>query len=189
MAILRDIVLCVRSPVRGGVVERELDHELRFHLEHEIAKNIGRGMSESEARRTAVLDLGGFEQIKEETRDARGISFIETPMNDLRYAFRTLRNSPAFAAVAIISVALGIGANTAIFQLVDAIRWRALPIDNPRELTEVRIADMSGARGSQQRENAVTYPIWEQIQRRQQTFSAVFAWTNAEFNLSPKGEV
>jgi hypothetical protein len=187
--MLRDIVLRLRSLFRRGAVERELDQELRFHLEREIARNVAGGMSESEATRRAKLALGGFEQIKEETRDARGVRFFETAFGDLRYAFRTLRNSPGFTAVAVISLALGVGANTAIFQLVNAVRLRTLPVKNPQELVEIHIADMSGARGGVQRKDAVTYPIWEQIRKRQEGFSGVFAWTNASFNLSPKGEV
>jgi putative ABC transport system permease protein len=187
--MLRDVVLRVRSLLRRGAVEREMDQELRFHLEREISKNIGRGISENEATRTAKMDLGGFEQVKEESRDARGVSFLETTISDVRYGFRILRKSSAFTTVAVLSLALGVGANTAIFQLIDAIRLRTLPVNNPQDLAEVRIADMRGARGGQQRENAVTYPIWEQIQKRQEAFSGVFAWTDAEFNLSPKGEV
>lgn len=187
--MLRDIVLRLRSLLHRGAVERELDQELRFHLEREAAKNVTHGMPESEATRRAMLDLGGLEQAKEEARDARGVSFFEATIGDLRYGLRTLLNSPAFTAVAVISLALGVGANTAIFQLVNAVRLRTLPVKNPQELVEIHIADMSGARGGVHRKDAVTYPIWEQIRKRQQGFAGVFAWTNAEFNLSPKGEV
>ena len=184
--MLRDLVLRMRSLLRRGAVERELDEELRFHLEREIAKNMARGMPESEAARKAKVDLGGLEQVKEEGRDARGVSFFETAIRDLRYAFRILRKSPAFTAVAILSLALGVGANTAIFQLIDAIRLRALPVNDPQDLAEIRIADMTGARGAVGRQDAVTYPIWEQIRKRQKAFSGVFAWSDAEFNLSPR---
>jgi putative ABC transport system permease protein len=187
--MLRDIVLRLRSLFRRGAVERELDQELRFHLEREITRNIAGGVSETEATRRAKLALGGLEQIKEETRDARGVRFFETAFSDLRYAFRTLRNSPGFTAVAVISLALGVGANTAIFQLVNAVRLRTLPVKNPQELVQVHVADMSGARGSVQATDAVTYPIWEQIRRHQHAFSGVFAWADMSFNLSPKGEV
>jgi hypothetical protein len=129
--MLRDFVLRVRSVLRRDAVEREMDQELRFHLEREIGKNIDRGMSENEATRRAKMDLGGFEQVKEESRDARGISFFETTISDLRYAFRILRKSSGFTTVAVLSLALGVGANTASFQLIDAIRLRTLPVNTP----------------------------------------------------------
>lgn len=187
--MLRDIVLRLRSLVRRGAVEQELDEELRFHLQREVEKNMVRGMSEPEAMRKAKVGLGGFEQVKEQSRDARGVSFFETAIRDLRYAFRVLRKSPAFTTVAILSLALGVGANTAIFELIDAIRLKTLPVSNPRDLAEIRIADMTGARGAVSGEDALTYPIWEQIRKRQRAFSGVFAWSDAEFNLSPRGEV
>lgn len=109
---------------------------------------------------------------------------------DLRYGIRMLLKNPAFTAVAVLSLALGIGANTAIFQLLDAVRLRSLPVRAPEELVEVRIPDMTGARGSfSTRYNAVTNPVWEQIRDRQQAFSGIFAWGPATFNLAQGGEV
>ena len=109
---------------------------------------------------------------------------------DLRYGIRMLRKNPSFTAVAILSLALGIGANTAIFQLLDAVRLRNLPVRAPQELAEVRIKDMTGARGSfNSRYNAVTNPVWEQIKERQQSFSGIAAWGNTTFNLAQGGEV
>ncbi|HZS57098.1 MAG TPA: ABC transporter permease [Bryobacteraceae bacterium] len=187
--MLRDLFLRLKSLFRRSAVERELEQELRFHLEQEIAKNLSRGLSESEATRRANLDLGGLEQMKEESRDARGVWFLETAVNDLRYAARILRKSPGFTTVAVLSLALGVGANTAIFQLINAIRLRTLPVNDPQNLAEIRIADMTDARGAQQRHYGLTYPLWEQIGKRQDVFSGAFAWADAEFNLSPQGEV
>lgn len=185
----RDILLRLRSLLQRVAVERELDEELRFHLEHEIARNKLRGLSPAEAERKAKLDLGGFEQIKEQSRDARGVSLLETIAGDLRHGSRVLRNSPVFTAIAVISLALGVGANTAIFELVNAVRLRTLPVKDPQQLVEVLIPDTRDARGARQRDNALTYPLWEQVQKRQHTLSDVFAWANAEFNLSPQGQV
>jgi putative ABC transport system permease protein len=109
-------------------------------------------------------------------------------MRDLKYAARTLWKSPAFTLVAVVSLALGIGANTAIFQLLDAVRLRTLPVKAPQELVEVRIPDMSAARGNWLRENSVTNPLWEQIRRRQQVFSQIFAWADDGFNISSDRE-
>lgn len=107
---------------------------------------------------------------------------------DLSYAPRILRRSPVFTMVAIGSLALGIGANTAIFQLLDAVRLRTLPVASPQDLAELRIDDMTHARGDWLRDNALTNPLWEQIRRRQQVFSEIFAWADEELNISPGGE-
>jgi putative ABC transport system permease protein len=109
---------------------------------------------------------------------------------DLRYGVRMLRKNPGFTMVAIMSLALGIGANTAIFQLLDAVRLRMLPVKAPEELAEVRIADPLGMRGSfNSWHPTVTNPIWEQIRDRQAGFSSVFAWGTDVFNLAQGGEV
>jgi putative ABC transport system permease protein len=109
---------------------------------------------------------------------------------DLRFGIRMLLKNKSFTAVAVLSLALGIGANTAIFQLLDAVRLRTLPVKAPQELAEVRIADMTGARGNFSSSFAtVTNPIWEQIRDRQQAFSGVLAWSTDGLNLSPGGEV
>ena len=108
---------------------------------------------------------------------------------DLRYGARMLVKNKSFTAVAILSLALGIGANTAIFQLIDAVRLRTLPVRAPQELAEVRLADMKGARGGFVRSPSVTNPIWEQIRDRQQVFSGIFAWGTDNVNLAPGGEV
>src|SRR5262249_21871119 len=109
--------------------------------------------------------------------------------HDLRFGARMLLKNKSFTTVAALSLALGIGANTAIFQLIDAVRLRTLPVKAPQELAEIRIADMTGARGNFNSPHpAVTNPIWEQIRDRQQAFSGVFAWGADSFNLSPGGE-
>src|SRR5208282_4570714 len=107
---------------------------------------------------------------------------------DARYAARMLRLNPGFALVAIVSLALGTGANTAIFQLLDAIRLRSLPVQAPQELTEVRIEDMAEARGNWLRQAALTYPLWERIRDGQQEFSGTFAWASETLNITASGE-
>src|SRR4030095_6071669 len=110
-------------------------------------------------------------------------------IKDFSFALRMLRKSPGFTAVAVLSLALGIGANTAIFQLLNVVRLKTLPVKAPQELAEVRIVDMDGARGSfSTRYNAVTNPIWENLRGRQQGFSGIAAWGTATFNLAQGGE-
>ncbi len=111
-------------------------------------------------------------------------------IHDLRFGIRMLLKNPGFTAVAVLSLALGIGANTAIFQLLNAVRLKTLPIKNAQELTQIRLTDNSGTRGSKPaRYPAVTNPIWEQIRDRQQGFSGLVAWGSAAFNLAQGGEV
>ena len=110
-------------------------------------------------------------------------------IQDLRFGVRMLLKHKGFTAVAVLSLALGIGANTAIFQLLDAVRLRTLPVKAPHELVELRMADMKGARGGIWREPSLTFPIWEQIRDRQQGLSGVFAWGTDSANLAPGGEV
>jgi putative ABC transport system permease protein len=110
-------------------------------------------------------------------------------IQDVRFGVRMLLKHKGFTTVAILSLALGIGANTAIFQLVDAVRLRTLPVRAPQELVELRMADMKGARGGFWRSPSVTYPIWEQVRDRQQALNGVFAWGTDTANLAPGGEV
>ena len=111
-------------------------------------------------------------------------------IHDLRFGIRMLLKNPGFTAVAVLSLALGIGANTAIFQLLNAVRLKTLPVKNAQELTQIRLTDNSGTRGSKPaRYPAVTNPIWEQIRDRQQDFSGLVAWGSAAFNLAQGGEV
>ena len=119
------------------------------------------------------------------------IASLDAAWRDLRYGARLLRRSPGFAVVAILSLALGVGANTAIFQLLDAVRIRTLPVANPQELMEVRIANTAGGGRTGQfsgRRPSLTSPLWEQLRDRQQAFSGVFAWSGTQFNLTSGGE-
>src|SRR5215471_9877736 len=110
-------------------------------------------------------------------------------LQDLRYAVRTLRNNLGFTLVAVLTLALGIGANTAIFQLLDSIRLTALPLKNPNQLAEVRIIQPHGRTGNfTSLHPNLTYPQWEQIRTQQQGFSGMFAWAGNRLNIAPSGE-
>jgi len=168
---------------------QQLDDEIREHIETETQDNIARGMSPEEARYAAVRKFGNVTQVKEDTRDVWSFVWLEQLLQDIRFGLRMLRKSPGFAAVAILTLALGIGANSAIFQMLDALTLGSLPVRNPHEIAEIKIADMKGARGSVEFWGAAaTNPLWEEIRQRQKAFSSVFAWSPAQFNLSPSGE-
>lgn len=124
---------------RRNRIAQRLDVEIQFHLEQQIAENIATGMSREEARYAALRTFGNPTVLKEETRDTWGWLRLEQMGQDLRYAFRTLRKSGGFTATAILTLALGIGANTAIFQLLDAVRLRSLPVSTPQSLALVQI--------------------------------------------------
>src|SRR4030095_12132066 len=111
-------------------------------------------------------------------------------VQDLRFAARILGKTPGFTAAAVLSLALGIGANTAIFQLLDAVRLKPLPVRASHELAQVGLTNPDQRRGSySDRYNALTNPLWEQFRDRQQAFSGVFAWSPGNFNLAQSGEV
>jgi predicted permease len=118
--------------------EREMDAELRFHIEAFAEDLVRRGWSGEEALRRARIEFGGIERAKEECRDARGVNFVETLLGDLRFGFRMLRKSPGFTTVGVLTLALGIGANTAIFSLTDQAVLRWLPIKIPEQLFELQ---------------------------------------------------
>ena len=132
--MLSDLSIRLRSLFRRSRVEEELDDELHFHQERQIEKYMRGGMSRDTAQRQVRLDFGGLAQIKEDCRDARGIAFFESIVHDLRFGVRTLTTAPAFTAIIVVTLALGIGANTAIFTLVDAVMLRALPVRDPQQL-------------------------------------------------------
>ncbi len=184
--MLNDLLLRLRSLFRKRAVETELEEELRFHFDKQVSKFIQSGMAPEEARRLARLQFGGMEQLKEEHRDARGVSFLETILQDVRYGLRILARTPVITAVAILSLALGIGANTAIFSLIDAVRVRMLPVQKPEELVQVgRLGPKSGNEPS----FSFTNTLWEQIRDQQGVFSGSFAWGGTKFDLSNGGAV
>src|ERR1700747_726473 len=141
------IPLRLRSLFRRRQADQELDDELRDHVERKTAEYVAKGISPQEARRQAFLEMGGIEQRKEQCRDTRRVNWLQDLLQDLRFGLRMLRKSPGFAAVTILPLALGPGANTAIFQLIDSLRLRTLPVAHPEQLANVRILDRSWGSG------------------------------------------
>ncbi|MBO0720929.1 MAG: ABC transporter permease, partial [Blastocatellia bacterium] len=164
------IPLRLRSLFRHKQVEQELDEELRYHLEQQIEEYIAKGMTPEKARYAALRALGGIEQRKEECRDMRRVRVIEDIIQDLRYGLRTLRKSPGFTAVAVLSLALGIGANTALFSVVDPLMIKSLPVKTPEQLVVLNTVDQRG-----DLRDRFSYPMFEQLRTRTQVFSGIFA--------------
>jgi putative ABC transport system permease protein len=182
--------LRIQALFRRNRVEKELDDELRYHVEELTRQKIQAGLPPEEARQAALRSMGGVEQHKEECRDARGVSFIEHFFYDLKFALRALRKSPGFAAVAILSLALGTGANTAIFQLLDAVRLRSLPIADPQQLVRIDIADATGISGHFTGDYTdASFAMWSYLRDHQPpALRNVAAWGGTRWNVSPAGE-
>jgi predicted permease len=169
---LYTIPLRLRSLFRRAQAEEELDDELRDHLERKTEEYLAKGMTQEEARRRARLDLGGIEQTKEKCRDARQVTWIQNFVQDLHFGLRMLRKSPGFTAVAILTLALGIGANTAIFTLLHASLWSPLPVSDPKEIFHLM---RSSSEGDFAGEWSYSYPLFQQFSKTAAPWGEVFA--------------
>jgi len=161
-------------------MEEELNEEAQFHLEREIEENVARGMSAEEARYAALRSFGGIERVKEESRDERGIRLLEEVWQDLGYGARLLLNSPGFTAVAVVTLALGIGANSAIFSVINALLLRQLLYRDPGKLVQVWETDVK--RG----DNAVSasYPNFADWRDQNHVFEQIAAYSGGGFILT-----
>ena len=171
------IPLRLRSLFRRNEIEQELDEELRFHVEQRIADEIARGKTPDEARHASLLAMEGMEQQKEKCRDTRRVYFFDDLLRNLRYGLRGLRHSPGFAATTVIVLALGIGANTAIFSLIDTVMLKLLPVRAPEQLYFVghRIQRMS---------MSWNYPDYRAMRDRNTVFTGL---TGYSLPLEPLG--
>lgn len=159
--------------------EAELAEELESHLQLHIEDNLRRGMTPEAARRDALLRLGGLEQTKELYRERRSLPFLETSLQDLRFAVRTLCKSPGFTAVAVLTLALGIGANTAIFTVVYGVLFRPLPFPEPDRIVELVQVDKG-----QSGEMDVTATQLQRLREFGQVFEHIAGWTDEGLNLA-----
>src|ERR1700756_4220968 len=136
---LYTIPLRLRSLFRGTEADQELDDELRDHLERKTEEYVAQGMTHEEAYRHARIDLEGIEQTKEKCREARKVNWIQDFTQDLHYGVRTLRKSPGFTAIAVLTLALGIGVTTAILSIIDPVLFRPLPYADADRVVSVGI--------------------------------------------------
>ncbi len=178
--MLNNIRWRLRALFTRAQMEQELDDELKFHLEKEIEKNIARGMNPEDARYQALRSFGGVEQVKEQSRDTRNTRFISDFSQDLRYSFRTFFKSPGFTLVAVLTIALGVGANTSIFSIVNAVLLRPFPYKSPEQLMVV---------GEFRPGGTVSYPNFADWRDDRNVFQSASAVREQEsFNLTESGE-
>jgi putative ABC transport system permease protein len=176
---------------RGGRLDRELETEMSSHLELAITENRKRGMPEEEARRRAMVDFGGTQQAKEEHRDSRGLPALETFLQDLRFGLRMLRKKPGFTVVAVLTLALGIGANTGIFSVMQQVLLQQLPVAHPEELvllyapgpTQGHVSSDEGD-GSE----SFSYPMYKDLRDHTSVFSGLAAKADFPVSLASRGQ-
>lgn len=169
----------LRNHFRDDAISKEIRKEMQFHLAECAEDLMARGMTSAAAQREARRRFGSLAYQGERTRERDLFGWLDTLAADLRYALRSLKAAPAFALVAILSLGLGIGANTAIFSIIDSLILKSLPVSRPEELVAV-VRDEKGT--------VFTNPLWEAIRDRQDVFSGIFAYGSANFNLTSGGE-
>jgi predicted permease len=172
----------LRALFRKEDLDQELSDELAFHLEKQIEQNIAAGMSAEEARCTALKSFGGVEQVKEECRDAWGVRLIDNLLQDIRFGLRMLAKNPGFTAVAVLTVALGIGSNTAIFTVVNSVLLQPLPYPHPEQLFLIQLGTPGRGFG------ALTDVEYVEYEKQSRAFEHLAAFSAGIANLTGAGE-
>src|SRR5262245_32540747 len=178
MAMLKKLRLRLRALFFKSKIEEELDEEVRFHLERELQENIARGMSPEEARYAALRSFGGIERVKEESRDERGIRLLDDVRQDMRFGARMLVKQPGFTLIAVLTLALGIGANTALFTVFNALMLKPLPVKDPDSLVSFSGVDRNGGR-----RQLFSYLDYLDYRDRSTTLTELVAWSKAAATL------
>ncbi len=192
MSTMRILISRLKGLFASQRQDEELNDELQAHLEMLVEENRRKGMPAEEARRVAGVTLGGIAQTAEAYREARGLHFVQTFLQDLRYALRMLRRTPGFATVVVISLALGIGANTAIFSAIDAVMLRMLPVEDPQQLVMLHwhaprhpqkyVSDLEGGGVGNSGEGITRYSFayaqYQQFKNENHVFSETFAFAS-----------
>jgi predicted permease len=180
--MLDDLRYRTRALVRHNEVETELDEELRFHFDRQVEKYMRSGMTEEEAKRRARLAFGGHEQVKEDCREARGTAFIELTLQDTNYALRQLWANPTFAMVMVLTLALSIGANSAIFSVINGVLLKRLPYGQPDRLVRIFLSSHEYPK----------FPLnpfdFLDFRARNHSFDSIAAFTRGDAQLSGDGE-
>jgi putative ABC transport system permease protein len=186
MSLLSSLRSVVTALFDRGRLENDTDEELRAHVQNRADDLERSGLTRPEAERRARVEFGAHEKFKEECREASGGNLIQILLADSRYALRILSRTPLITAVALLSLALGIGANTAIFSLIDTVTLRLLPVRQPGELVQLLRDDPSHAGPAV---SSFTNPLWEQVRDHEDVFSGTFSWSTWQFNLARGGAV
>ena len=180
--MLDDLRFRLRALFRRDAVEEELEEEIRFHFDREVEKHMRLGMNEQEAKRRARLGFGAHQQVKEDCREARGTGFIELSLQDAKYALRQLRANPTFALVMVLTLALSIGANSAIFSVIDGVLLKTLPYPHPERLVRLFLSNAAYPK----------FPLnpfdFRDFRARNRSFETMAAFTRGDMQLSGSGE-
>ncbi|MGA8182450.1 MAG: ABC transporter permease, partial [Terriglobia bacterium] len=180
--MLRDLLYRVRALFHRHSMEAELDAELRAHIEQQAEKYVRSGMAPVEAARRARLEFGGVEQVKEDCRDSWGVRIISELAQDLRYGLRQLRRNPGFTIVAIVTLALGIGATTAIFSVIQGVLLAPLPYPHSNRLVVIwETLPRSGGAAT------ISYPNFRDWQREARSFKSMAGYAWSDYELTSPG--
>ena len=181
--LLSDVRYRLRALFRRDALERDLDAELRYHLERETEKNVAAGMTPAEARRRARMAFGGLDRAKEEERDARGTALLENLVRDVRYAARSLRRTPGFTATAIVSLGLGIGAVSTVFGIVDALYFRPpAGVGDPATIVRSYVT-VKGAHIYMDASNSVSYPVYAEMRDDARSLSGLAVYGDVSLSV------